>query len=157
MSSCIVAACGRTDPCSLIYNFLLQSPYRQTPLVGLAGETESKRIHSLLLAYLRLLNADPRLAERLRWSASPLYRLRQHPDAGVRLLAVQVLSKQQSLSEARRMELEAEWVGRVDEVDAQVLYGHEAVLADGALAVKEVWVDGWLLPVHEARRLENCQ
>jgi hypothetical protein len=38
-----------------------------------------------------------------------------------------------------------------------VYYGKEVVLVDGGCEFRDKWVDGWLLPVHEARREAECK
>lgn len=101
--------------------------------------------------------ADPGIARRLSWTSSPLYALRQHADPGVRLLSVQVLNLQMGLSESKRMELEREWVGDIDDVDARVYFGRQVKPVENGFELEEVWVDGWLLPVHEARRERDCE
>jgi hypothetical protein len=111
----------------------------------------------VLLAYLRLLTADPNIATRLAWSTTPLLQLRAHADMGVKLLCILVISKQQGLSEEKRMELEKEWIGEVKQTDASVYYGKEVVLVDGGCEFRDNRVDGWLLPVHEARREAECK
>ena len=122
---------------------MLASPFRRSPLATLPtdSEVDPRRIHSILLANLRLLIADPGIAERLGWSSSPLTQFRHHSDSGVRLLAVQVLCKQRNISEARRIAMEEEWVGKVDDVDAKVYYGKEMVLGDAGHQAQEIWVD----------------
>jgi midasin len=70
---------------------------------------------------------------------------------------VQILSKQKGLSEVTRMELEREWVGEVGQVDAEIHYGMEIVKSAAGCELKERMVDGWLLPIHEARRERDCE
>ena len=53
--------------------------------------------------------------------------------------------------------MEEEWVGKVDDVDAKVYYGKELVVGDAGHQAQETWVDGWLLPVYEAKREEACE
>lgn len=120
------------------------------------AEIEPRRLHTLLLAYHRLLTADTGLASRLDWSSASLSQFRRHPDAGTRLLAVQVLCKQRGLSEAKRMAMEVGWVGDVSDVDAKIYYGKEVVSTSGISEIQEVWVDGWLLPIKEVKREESC-
>lgn len=118
----------------------------------------SHRLHDLLIAYNRLLTADPDIAKRNDWPLDQLHLLRrQHSDLGVRLLAVQVLSKQRGWSERKRMEVEAECVGKVDEVDCPVAFGWEwGHDESGKMGHNKKMVDGWLLPLREAQRIENC-
>lgn len=143
----------------MIYTFIAISPFRRSPLSLLAGLTNlsTERIQNVLLAYLRLLTADPNIATRLEWSTTPLLQLRAHADMGVKLLCILVIAKQQGLSEEKRMELEREWIGDVKGTDARVFYGKEIVLVDGGCEFRDKWIDGWLLPVHEARRETECK
>jgi midasin len=78
-------------------------------------------------------------------------------DAGVKLLCILVISKQQGLSEEKRMELEREWIGEMNQVDASVHYGKEIVVVDGGCQLQDKWIDGWLLSVHESRRESECE
>jgi hypothetical protein len=143
----------------VIYTFINTSPFRRSPLFLLNGQSNlsTERIHDILLAYLRLLTADPNIATRLEWSTTPLLQLRAHADTGVKLLCILVIAKQQELSEEKRMELEREWIGDVKGTDARVFYGKEIVLVDGGCEFRDKWVDGWLLPVSEAKRETECK
>ncbi|WVQ83143.1 hypothetical protein IAT38_005281 [Cryptococcus sp. DSM 104549] len=161
----VLSSVTETNPelWSLITAFILKSPFRSSPLSvvpedHLRSGTED-RLHCLLLAYLRLLTADPQIASRNNWPVAPLHTLRtEHPDKGVRLLAIQVLARQQGWGEEKRMAMEKEWVGDVESVDAEVVVGWEVVPRPGG--VLEIWpirVDGWMLPVVEARRVEKTR
>ncbi len=138
--------------------FIAISPFRSSPLSAIAEEdlasTPSHRLHLYLLAYLRLITADPLIAKRNDWPSAPLHLLRtQHPDRGVRLLAIQILAVQREWSEVERLEMEKEWVGEVDEVTVEVSYGDEVVkLSTNGYEVRKVMVSGWIIPVLEARR-----
>lgn len=136
---------------SVIVAYIHASPFATSPLSTLPENTADlpvERIQSLLLAYYRLLIADPRLASRLDWPTAPLHALREHSDAGVRLLAVHTLAKIRGWSEARRAEMEAS-SGLSQDVDAPVVFRYE--LADGQMS--SIVVDGWMLPVLEDRRV----
>jgi hypothetical protein len=143
----------------VIYTFITISPFRRSPLSLLTGQTNlsTERIQNVLQAYLRLLTADPNIATRLEWSTTPLLQLRAHADTGVKLLCILVIAKQQGLSEEKRMELEREWIGDVKDTDARVFYGKEIVLVDGGCEFRDKWIDGWLLPVYEAKRETECK
>ncbi|GMK55960.1 hypothetical protein CspeluHIS016_0210160 [Cutaneotrichosporon spelunceum] len=119
-------------------------PGAAEPVFKLNAETD--RAQRLLLAYWRLLSADPGVAKRLDWPTAPLHAMRSHQDAGVRLLAVSVLSKIRGWSEGRREQMEA-CVGG----DAPILFGY-ALQAGQAVPTL---VDGWMLPVLEARRVRE--
>jgi midasin len=114
----------------------------------------AERLHPLLLAYLRLLTADPHIAGRSDWPNGSLHVLRtQHPDMGVRLLAIQILAVQRGWSEEKRMQMEKDWIGDMVEVDAVVMYGYEVVKLDIGFELRAKSVDGWMLPVLESRRI----
>jgi hypothetical protein len=55
------------------------------------------------------------------------------------------------------MKLEREWVGEVDKVDVEVFYGMEVVKTDTGCSREIKMVDGWMLPVLEARREAECE
>ena len=115
------------------------------------------RLHILLLIYLRLIIVDPSIATRNNWPITQLYTLRtDHPDQGLRLLAIQVLARQQKWSEKKRMEAEKTFVGNVADIDAEVLFGFETViLPQGGVQIQEVKIDGWMLPVIESKRINE--
>ncbi|WVQ98136.1 hypothetical protein IAU59_005258 [Kwoniella sp. CBS 9459] len=148
---------------SLIHAFILKSPFRSSPLSVIRPAelctTLPDRLHPLLLSYLRLICADPTIATRNSWSITPLHQLRtEHPDPGVRLLAIQILSKQRGWSEEKRMSMEREWIGKVDQVDAGVMYGWEvSVLPAGGLETHRVMADGWMLPILEDQRVKQAR
>lgn len=115
------------------------------------------RLHILLLIYLRLIIVDPSIATRNNWPIAQLHTLRtDHSDQGLRLLAIQVLARQQKWSEKKRMETEKTSVGNVADIDAEVLFGFEtAVLPQGGFQIQEVKIDGWMLPVVESKRINE--
>lgn len=148
---------------SLVVAFLGVSPFGSSPLSAIPAEdlpsTPAPRLHTLLLVYLRLITADPLIAFRNDWPLSLLHTLRtQHDDRGVRLLAIQILGKQRGWSEVKRMQMEREWVGPVDEVPAEVCYSFEVVkLSLGGSEISGVMVSGWMIPILEARRAAKCK
>ena len=154
---------GILNAASFIATFITNSPFKTSPLstvpIDQLPSLDANRLHTLLLAYLRLLTADPHIATRNNWPLEPLHILRtNHCDNGVRLLAVQVLSRQRGWSEVRRIEMESKCVGKVDEVDAQICYGEELVVKQsGGCQVNAKMADGWLLPLLEAQRIEKCK
>lgn len=56
----------------------------------------------------------------------------------------------------KRMRVEQEWIGEVDKVDAEILYGEEVDKLDQSFTLRKVYVDGWVLPVVEAKRTIHC-
>ncbi|WWC86817.1 uncharacterized protein L201_001696 [Kwoniella dendrophila CBS 6074] len=144
---------------SLITAFVLKSPFHLSPISILSGEdfrtTPVERLHSLLLSQLRLMIADPDIAQRHDWPIAPLRALRtEHPDSGIRYLAIQILAKQRKWSEQKRISMERECIGEVDKVDVNIAYGSEVILLPGGgHQVRKVIVDGWILPILEAQRI----
>ncbi|WVR04698.1 hypothetical protein IAU60_001709 [Kwoniella sp. DSM 27419] len=161
----VLASLSNVEPrlWSLISAFIETSPFKTSPLSVIPDaeltSIPAERLHSLLLAYLRLITADPRIATRNAWSITPLHVLRtEHADKGVRLLAIRILSLQRGWNEQKRHSMELEWVGPVDKVDVQILYGWETVTqADGRAGVRPVLVDGWVLPLIEDKRIRNSR
>jgi midasin len=123
------------------------SPFKTSPLATL-DSADVARTHALLVAYYRLLTADPRLATRLDWPTAPLHALRAHADVGVRLLAIHVLAKIRGWSEARRAEMEAV-SGLSTAVDCSIMLGY--TITEGQLVPSTG--DAWILPVLEDRRV----
>jgi midasin len=152
--------CLFADPESVALAFIHVSPFRSSPLATLPADLSSisaERLQRLLLAYLRLLTADPALSQRNDWPVAPLHVIRtEHPDLAARLLAVQVLAKHRGWSEEKRTTMEREWVGDVSKVDVPIDFGMEVHLlqADG-FELRRKAVDGWMLPVLESRRIAD--
>ncbi|WVW78385.1 hypothetical protein I302_100339 [Kwoniella bestiolae CBS 10118] len=147
---------------SLIYTFILKSPFRSSPIstIPLADlqTTPIERLHSLLLSQLRLLTADPRIAARNDWPLVPLHALRmEHPDRGVRLLAIQILAIQRGWSEEKRIDMEKQWVGEVGKVEAGVNVSKIEKLPGGGYEVRKLVLDGWMLPILEAQRIQSAR
>ncbi|EAL18568.1 hypothetical protein CNBJ2090 [Cryptococcus deneoformans B-3501A] len=148
---------------SLVHTFILRTPFRNGPLALVDFNNlptiPTARLHILLLIYLRLIIVDPSIATRNNWPITQLYTLRtDHPDQGLRLLAIQVLARQQKWSEKKRMEAEKTFVGNVADIDAEVLFGFETViLPQGGFQIQEVKIDGWMLPVIESKRINEAR
>lgn len=147
---------------SFIDAFISVSPFQASPLAHIQSQefhnAVTYRLHDLLLAYNRLLIADPNIAKRNEWSLDTLHLLRsQHPDTGVRLLAIQALSRARQWSEQKWMEVELESIGKVDEVDCPVAFGWESIRDDTGVTFKRTIIDGWLFPAREAQRVDLCE
>ncbi|OBZ68834.1 Midasin [Grifola frondosa] len=110
------------------------------------------RLHCLLLAYYRLLEANRILSRTLSWPLAPLSKLiwTPHPDPGVRLLAIRCYALHAGMMETERVKMEKEAIGDVSEVDCPISY---SVDRDGCRQE----VDGWLLPVIEAKRVVDSR
>lgn len=145
----------------MVYTFILKTPFKNGPLTLVdcynLPSIPTGRLHILLLVYLRLIIVDPSIATRNNWPITQLHTLRiDHPDRGLRLLAIQVLARQQKWSEKKRMEAEKTSVGNVADIDAEVLFGFETVvLPQGGFQIQEVKIDGWMLPVIESKRISE--
>lgn len=113
---------------------------------------EASRLHRLLLAYYRILQANRPLPHDLYWPLSALSKLfhAPHPDTGVRLVSIRCYALQCGMSEAQREKLEKEVLGEFCGVDCQIDYGEDI---DGSPKV----VDGWLLPVLEIQRITDAR
>jgi midasin len=152
-----------TDGLSVITAFLQSSPIISSPLAFVDNETlldtDISRLHTILLAYIRLLTSDPSIATRNEWPIAPLQTLRtQHQDRSVRLLAIYALSKQRQWSEAKRIEMQKQWVGDMSELDVEVRYGMEIVHSQaGGFELRTKMVDGWVLPMLEHQRAKACE
>lgn len=105
------------------------------------------RLHKLLLAYYRILQANRELADELCWPLHYLSRVMwtNDVDAGARLLAIQCYGQQSEMGEAERLVIEGEAVGPPCEKDCWIDCG------------SEVRVDGWTLPLVEATRVQNAR
>ncbi|ORY30348.1 hypothetical protein BCR39DRAFT_598381 [Naematelia encephala] len=141
--------------------WIAQSPFHSSPLI-LVSELELAsippyRLHRLLLAYWRILLADPFFGTRHAWQLDSLHLLRrQHPDLGVRLLSIQLLSRLRGWSESKRSDMEKLWVGDMEIVDAQIFAGKQLVItSNGMCEEQDVIVDGWMLPVVEDNRVKR--
>lgn len=160
LSSVAALASLRPDLWAVINAIITSSPFNKFPLALLHPdqilETLPTRLHRLLLAYWRLLAADDRIAARNDWPSIPLHRLRKaHPDLGVRLLAIHCLAKQKKWSEEKRRKALRTAVG-TESVDVIVEFGFElASSSSGGFEVRARTVDGWLLPLLEAKRIEE--
>lgn len=110
------------------------------------------RLHRVLLAYYRLLQTNRELPCHRHWSLEPLSLLisPSHPDPGARYLAVRCYAIQSGMGEADREKLEREIVGSEELVDCPVLYEE---LLDGTTRN----MDGWTLPIMEAKRIGEAR
>ncbi|KAF8798896.1 hypothetical protein BYT27DRAFT_6882915 [Phlegmacium glaucopus] len=108
------------------------------------------RLHQLLLAYYRILQANRELPAQFHWSLKPLSQLiwTPHLDNGIRILAIRCYSLQSGMCEEERRKLETEVLGEACGVDCQLDYGQNI---DGTPKM----VDGWIMPVVELKRVQE--
>ncbi|KAJ1310100.1 hypothetical protein OPQ81_006847 [Rhizoctonia solani] len=131
------------------------------------SEVPALHLQRILIAYYRLLAADPHTPARLGWSAAPLQALFRpipgvttpHPDHAVRWLALRCFGIQTRLAEITRAKLEAEFVG-VDDADPMELHtGYELTLdhagSTSTLVPKEIIIDARVFPVAEISRIQT--
>ena len=113
---------------------------------------EASRLHRLLLAYYRILQANRPLPHNLYWPLTPLSKLflTPHPDTGARLLAIRCYALQSGMGEVEREKLEKQVLGDICGVDCPIECGQDI---DGT--AKEL--DGWLLPVLEIKRITDAR
>ena len=141
-------------PSSILHQLLL-SYYLEGPLAFIVASPSPlsinvTRLHQLLLAYYRILQANRELPGQLNWSLKPLSQLiwTPHLDNGIRILAIRCYSLQSGMCEEERCKLETEVLGELCGVDCQLDYGQNL---DGTTKV----VDGWIMPVVELKRVQE--
>ncbi|KAI0270022.1 midasin [Gloeopeniophorella convolvens] len=146
-----------TELFPVLSTFLQEFVPRAGPLSLIPDSTPlaiipSSSLHRILLAYYRLLQANPDLPNQLDWPLEPLSRLfwAPHPDVGVRYLAIRCYALQSGMSEMEREQLENAVVGSMAEVNCPLEHGMDP---QGRVNV----IDGWLLPVIEAQRIHDAR
>ncbi|KAH9065293.1 midasin [Lactarius vividus] len=110
------------------------------------------RLHRLLLAYYRILVANPELPNWLDWPLEHFSGLfwTPHPDAGVRYLAIRCYALQSGMSELEREKLENTLVGSMATAECPLEFGVD-------VCERVITVDGWLLPVIEMQRIYDAR
>ena len=141
-------------PFSILHQLLLNY-YLDGPLAFIVASLSPlsinvTRLHQLLLAYYRILQANRELPGQFNWSLKPLSQLiwTPHLDNGVRILAIRCYSLQSGMYEEERCKLETEVFGELCGVDCQLDYGQNL---DGTTKT----VDGWIMPVVELKRVQE--
>ena len=138
-------------PLRRILNTFLNKAYGSSgPLNCAENQTSSvdpPTLHSLLLSYYRILQANRTLPKHFSWPISALEKIFTDPesDSGARLLATRCYFLQSGMGEAERIKLEQCYVGDVSTVDCPIFY---SVNTDGSMCV----LDGWVLPALEVTR-----
>lgn len=143
--------------CSVLSAFLRRPDFKGGPLAFVHSLEDvpfidSHRLHRILLAYYRILQANRELPTLLSWPLTPFSMLMwaPHPDPGVRFLAIRCYALQSGMGEAERIKTEQEVLGEVADVDCPIHYGQN-VNGD------PVFLDGWLLPLVDAERVLNTR
>ncbi|THH20578.1 hypothetical protein EW146_g790 [Bondarzewia mesenterica] len=110
------------------------------------------RLHRILLAYYRILQANRELPHYLHWSLDPLSRLiwAPHPDRGVLFLAIRCYALQSCMGEAERERMEREVIGPEADVDCPIQFGMDESETSRV-------IDGWMLPIIEAKRIGDSR
>lgn len=141
----------------VLSTFLRESVPKSGPLsaifMSVPPETAPlSRLHRVLLAYYRILMANPELPNWLDWPLDPLSRLiwTPHPDPGVRYLAIRCYAMQSGMSEAEREKLENTLIGSKAHIECPLEFGLDL---HGHVNV----IDGWLLPVIETQRIHDSR
>ncbi|KAL4255303.1 hypothetical protein AB1N83_012948, partial [Pleurotus pulmonarius] len=119
----------------ILYRILRESPFQNGPLQCIPTDPSTMpvdRLHRLLLAYYRILQANRELPDQLSWPLQYLSRLMWTDglDLGARLLSIQCYAQQSEMGEAERLAIEG--------------------------GTKKT-VDGWILPLVEATRVQNAR
>lgn len=125
-------------------------PLTIVPTSSPLANADAPLLHRLLLAYYRILKATDNTARDLSWDFSLLHQLffAPHLDMGVRWLAIRCYVLQCGIGENVMEELERKALGEPGVCDCNISYG---VDVSGTSQV----VDGWLLPIIEAERIEK--
>ncbi|KZT19503.1 P-loop containing nucleoside triphosphate hydrolase protein [Neolentinus lepideus HHB14362 ss-1] len=141
----------------IFLQFLRQWIPKDGPLAFLVSapsldEDGPHRLHALLVAYYRILQANRLLPDQLLWSASYLAKLfyTPHSDRGACLLAIRCYSLHVGMGEAEREKLEQQILGELCGEDCPVSFGEDV---NGLR--KEI--DGWMLPAVEEYRLSKAR
>ncbi|KAF8711008.1 ATPase, partial [Rhizoctonia solani] len=124
------------------------------------SEVPALHLQRILIAYYRLLGADPSTPARLGWSAALLQVLFRpvlgesspHPNHAVRWLALRCFGLQTHLSEITRTQLETEFV---NVHDAELIELHVGCELDTAPNLKEIIMDARVFPLAEIRRIQT--
>ncbi|CAE6427190.1 unnamed protein product [Rhizoctonia solani] len=172
----LVALCLLVEPYEEIFPILAaylgRTSLSQGPLGFIAepnlttSEISAVHLQQILIAYYRLLAADPGTPARLGWSAALLQALFRpvpgisspHPDYAVRWLALRCFGIQTGLTQITRAKLETEFVGgdSVDLIELNAGYelNLDSVDSIGTLTPKGLTMDARAFPVAEIRRIQ---
>ncbi|KAI0754666.1 midasin [Daedaleopsis nitida] len=115
-------------------------------------DADVNALHRILLAYYRLLQANPTLPRMSAWPLSPLSQIiwESHADNGSRFLSIRCYALQVGMSESERVKIEKEALGEPSEVDCPLAFGTHH---DGSVRI----VDGWVFPILELERVTTAR
>ncbi|KAG9127474.1 hypothetical protein FRC07_013283 [Ceratobasidium sp. 392] len=130
------------------------------------NEITVEHLQRILLAYYRLLAADPEAPARLGWSPYLLQAIhrpapgsssRPHLNRTVRWLALRCFGLQTRLPEVTRERLEIEFVGAYAVDPLPLCIGQELQLdpATDSTLVKDILINAWFFPIIELRRIQT--
>ncbi|CAE6347638.1 unnamed protein product [Rhizoctonia solani] len=168
----LVALCLLVEPYEEVFPILAAYLRRTSLSHGLLGfliepnliisEVPTLHLQRILIAYYRLLSADPGTPTRLGWSATLLQILFRpvpgvssaHPNHAIRWLALRCFGLQTRLSEITRSQLETEFVSvhGADSIELHVGYELDSI---GTLPPKEITMDARVFPLTEIRRIQT--
>ena len=114
-------------------------------------EIDMSRLHSSLVTYFRILQANREIPDMFSWPLMPLSTIiwSKKMDNAAKLLAIRCYAVQSAMGEAERETLEREVLqGEPFGPDCPLEYGKSL---DGEKSI----VDGWMLPVIERERVQK--
>ncbi|KAG9045124.1 hypothetical protein FS837_006982 [Tulasnella sp. UAMH 9824] len=156
----LLESCEELSP--IVHSFLSRQSLSVGPLGSLLALQASQiaalsavDLHRILLAYYRLLHAEPELAKLFNWPSKALLALLSppHPDLSVRALAIECYALHERLPEEEKVKTSLELLGPPGEADIPIFCG-EAVV-DGSIQPRQI--DGWLLPLLEPLRVSELR
>ncbi|KAJ3786228.1 hypothetical protein GGU10DRAFT_427553, partial [Lentinula aff. detonsa] len=138
-----------------ILHRILQNPsLAQGPLQLLSdiSHPDVKRVHQILLAYYRILQANRELPYQFYWPLTPLREIisDNRSDAASRLLAIRCYALQSEMGETERKKWEEATLGELYTLDCPLGYGD-------ALDGSQVTIDGWLMSILELERVRSAR
>ncbi|KAG8915793.1 hypothetical protein FRC01_003504, partial [Tulasnella sp. 417] len=154
------------EPCEEIYPIVHAFLSRQSLSTGPLGfllnlqasqiaALSTVDLHRILLAYYRLLRAEPEIPKTFNWSSKPLLALLSppHPELSVRALAIECYALHERVLEEEKIKTSLELLGPPGEADIPIFYGETVV--DGSIQPRQI--DGWLLPLLEPLRISELR
>ncbi|KAJ4482340.1 midasin nuclear AAA ATPase [Lentinula aciculospora] len=140
-----------------ILHCILQNPLLAQGPIQLVLEAprldgKRKRLHQILLAYYRVLQANRELPYQHYWPLTPLRQIVSDScfDTASRLLAIRCYALQSGMGEAEREKWEKATLGELYTVDCPLDYGD-------ALDGSQMSIDGWLMPMIELERVRSAR